>query len=142
MIIDENIKSVLRLKSIIMKKIEFDRNDNFIDSEKLLFKVGYNIKHLEENINNYEISLRALIESSEKETFRLFIELVGCFSFNSENLQMKNKEILIQKNTLAILFPYLRSQVTLITSQPGMEPIIIPPININSLIEQDKNELM
>lgn len=140
MIIDEGIKSVLNLKNIIVKKIEFDRDKRFISSEQLTFKIGYNTKELEDK-DDYEVALKVLIEDSEKQTFRLLIEIIGYFGFDSkEDVHLQNKEIIIQKNTLAILFPYLRSQVTLITAQPGMEPIIIPPININSLIEKAKSE--
>ena len=28
-----------------------------------------------------------------------------------------------------IMFPFIRSQVTLLTTQPGMTPIVLPPIN-------------
>jgi preprotein translocase subunit SecB len=27
------------------------------------------------------------------------------------------------------MFPFIRSQVTLLTTQPGMTPIVLPPIN-------------
>ena len=39
------------------------------------------------------------------------------------------------KNALAIMFPYLRSQVTLITTQPNFKPIILPVVNINQLVK-------
>ena len=66
------------------------------------------------------------------------VELVGTFAFsNSENVNKNLYDNLINKNAIAILFPYLRSQVTLITSQPNMTPIILPPININTLLKND-----
>ena len=34
------------------------------------------------------------------------------------------------------MFPYLRSEVTLLTSQPGMVPIVLPPLNINNLMDK------
>lgn len=43
--------------------------------------------------------------------------------------------IVVTKNTVAILFPYLRSQVTLMTAQPNIEPVVIPAININALLK-------
>ena len=39
------------------------------------------------------------------------------------------------KNAIAIMFPFLRSQVTLVTSQPNFRPIILPIININNLVK-------
>ena len=36
---------------------------------------------------------------------------------------------------MSILFPYLRAQVTLMTAQPDIEPVVIPAININALLQ-------
>ena len=39
------------------------------------------------------------------------------------------EENIVKTNTVAIMFPFIRSQVTLLTTQPGMTPIVLPPIN-------------
>lgn len=39
------------------------------------------------------------------------------------------EEAIINANTVAIMFPFIRSQVTLLTSQPGMTPIVLSAIN-------------
>ena len=62
------------------------------------------------------------------------IVVSGIFEFGTE-LKDEQKQIIITKNTLAILFPYLRAQVTLMTSQPDVEPVVLPAININSLLQ-------
>lgn len=56
------------------------------------------------------------------------------FEFRTK-LEQEKKDIIITKNTVAILFPYLRSQVTLMTAQPDIEPVVIPAININALLK-------
>ena len=40
-----------------------------------------------------------------------------------------SEENIVKTNTVAIMFPFIRSQVTLLTTQPGMTPIVLPPIN-------------
>ena len=45
------------------------------------------------------------------------------------------KKSLIQKNAVAIMMPYVRSQLTLLTSQPGVDPIVMPPLNINAMLD-------
>lgn len=40
-------------------------------------------------------------------------------------------------DTVAILMPYVRSQVSLITAQPEVECVVLPPFNI---VEMLKNE--
>lgn len=80
----------------------------------------------------------SVLINDENNALKLSVELVGTFAFsNSENVNKNLYDNLINKNAIAILFPYLRSQVTLITSQPNMTPIILPPININTLLKND-----
>ena len=56
------------------------------------------------------------------------------FEFRTK-LEQEKKDIIITKNAVAILFPYLRSQVTRMTAQPDIEPVVIPAININALLK-------
>ena len=71
---------------------------------------------------------------NEEETVSLEIVVSGIFEFQAE-LEQEQKDIIVTKNTVAILFPYLRSQVTLMTAQPDIEPVVIPAININALLK-------
>ena len=43
-----------------------------------------------------------------------------------------------RKNTIAILFPYVRSYISIITTQPGMTPIVLPAMNIVAMINDQK----
>lgn len=36
---------------------------------------------------------------------------------------------------MAIMFPYIRSQISLLTTQPGLHPGQLPPMNINALLD-------
>ena len=45
------------------------------------------------------------------------------------------KEILL-KNTVAIMLPFIRSQVSLLTTQPGMKPIMLQPMDVNQLFDK------
>lgn len=47
---------------------------------------------------------------------------------------------LLEKNTIAIMFPYIRSYISSITTQPGMTPIVLPAINIVALINDQNKE--
>ncbi len=64
------------------------------------------------------------------------INLVGFFSFdNEEVLDESKKNDLISKNAVAIMMPYLRSEVSLLTAQPGVECVVLPPFNINKMMK-------
>lgn len=126
-------KSIMQLTNLYFKNISFSREKlNIDDNLKIFFD-----HEIRKNDNDTDVVLSVLI-NDENNALKLSVELVGTFAFsNSENVNKNLYDNLINKNAIAILFPYLRSQVTLITSQPNMAPIILPPININTLLKND-----
>ena len=65
--------------------------------------------------------------------YKLTVEIAGRFVCNEE---WKAKG---EANALAIMFPYLRSIVSMITSSSGREPIILPTMNVAKLFEKIDN---
>ena len=63
------------------------------------------------------------------------LQTIGIFKIDSDGIDLDEYNQLIKANTVAIIFPYIRSQISLITTQPGVTPIMIPPINFSSLAE-------
>lgn len=67
------------------------------------------------------------------------IRLSGFFMIeNNKNLEDTLKQDLISKNAVAIMMPYLRSEATLLTAQPGTDSIVLPIFNINNMIDKEK----
>ena len=65
------------------------------------------------------------------------IQLVGVFHIElNETVGEEILETLYKDNTVAILFPYLRSQISLLTTQPNMAPIYLPPMNMVNLFKE------
>ena len=129
-------ESVLIAKKIFIENMNFQRREVLNGTLHMSrSSIGKNIEEI--NNNEYKCSL-ALKMSDEDETAGLEIVVSGIFEFN---IEMKNeqKQIIITKNTMAILFPYLRAQVTMMTSQPDMEPVVLPAININALLQNLEN---
>lgn len=125
-------ESVLKLKKIYFNELNFSRKD----VEKNNIDVFIERKQFSNS--EYEITLNLIISNSE-EKYQVNVSIVGIFEF-SEDLDEVTKNIIVEKNTISILFPYLRSQVTLLTSQPDIKPMIIPPLNINNLIKNINNK--
>ena len=128
-----NAKSVLRLDNIFCSRFTFERANKISDGS-----LDISFKHeMEINDKKYDVILSTSISNSDK-TLNLFIKLIGTFYFDDTiAIDDKLKDSLIKKNAVAILFPYMRSQITLLTSQPDMTPVILPPININELLNND-----
>lgn len=76
-------------------------------------------------------SMDGNIENSQ---YRISVEIAGLFTSNEAILPKW------EVNALAILFPYLRSIVSMISSQSGREPVLLPTVNIAEMFAQAENE--
>ena len=61
------------------------------------------------------------------------ISLRGIFSFNQE-IDSDERRDFIKSNAVAIMMPYVRSELTLLTSQPGVDPIVLPLFNVQAML--------
>ena len=67
------------------------------------------------------------------------ISVIGYFEINPEVEQEEIEQYLVQNGT-AILFPYLRTTISFITSLDNEKAIIIPTINTIGLFEEESEE--
>ena len=105
------------------------------DNAQISISVKYDRKIDDDN------EVKVTIETSLKgdnDSYDLSLTTVGTFKIDFPNSSKEFIEIIMQRNTVAIMFPYIRSQITLLTSQPGFKPIVLQPINVNELIESEK----
>ena len=130
----KEISSVLSLDTLVFDKIEFKRtgmkNENEMEIE---LQVIINRKQDEEV---YKVTLD-FTGNKEKE-YSIEIVLSGYFSFDeNERVDEDLKKNLINQNAVAIIMPYLRSQVSLITAQPEVECVVLPPFNIVKMMTEN-----
>lgn len=134
-------KSALISKKIYIERMTFCRNKH--DGEIIKFdesSIGKSVEAIDNDI--YKCSLILEMEDTKNKA-DLEVVVSGIFELKLEEDEAFKKAI-ITKNTMAILFPYLRAQVTLLTAQPDVEVVVIPPININALLdnwEEEQNNL-
>ena len=84
----------------------------------------------------YKVTL--VLKGKKPEEYTLEISLSGFFSVESENeLTDALKNSLVVKNSVAIMMPYLRSQVSLVTAQPEVECVVLPAFNINKMLDNE-----
>lgn len=127
------IVSVLKLIKMYFNKIEFIRkgfkNEN---TAKFNFKTQF-FEQKEQNL--FKVSLTTQCEKKDEYNFE--IELIGIFSFSEDStFTGEEKNILLTKNAVAILMPYMRSQISLLTAQPDTDCVVLPPFNINNMIKE------
>ncbi len=81
-------------------------------------------------------------EGEFENEIKYFSSLNDCASYNKEyykcaleTLGTISKEIELLTLLTAILMPYLRSELTLLTAQPDTDSVVLPPFNINKMFK-------
>lgn len=123
------INSVLTMEDLFFSQFDFYREENIrqFDDDEIKLGFGKNVLYKDE-VMTLKIMLQVILDGA----FQLRLTTTGIFKCTSKEINPSSFE----KNAMSILFPYIRSEVTLLTSQPNFKPIIIPPININALYEK------
>lgn len=117
------MKSDLRMDGLHFPECTVTRNA-IIENGELFYDLEKQIHEMEDG--SYTVVLTLTIR---KEKADLFVKVVASAKFTMDNDDPKLKQTIMNNNAVAIMFPFIRSQVTLLTTQPGMSPIVLPPIN-------------
>lgn len=129
----KNPNSDLILKKVIFDEINFIRrgfkNDSVLACD-FQVKIG---RHDED----YKVSIE--LRGKKESEYDILVIISGFFGF-AKDANYNDKEIntLISKNAVAILLPYLRSEVSLLTAQPDTECIVLPIFNVNKIYDNSK----
>lgn len=126
------ISSNLMMKNLAFTNLKVKRD--FSLSNDIEINGSFDVKF--ENVNDDEINVILSYNAKSKNNeINIEVELKG--SFVAHDLTDNDvKEYLLHVNTIAIMFPYLRSQISLITTQPGLIPIQIPIVNAIALAKK------
>jgi len=129
----EKFKSALILKNMLFTKLEFTRigekNNNEID-----FQMEVEIKQVTSE-KDYCVSLSVIGKKSNE--YDLYVGLDGYFTLEDvDYLNDNQKKSILKRNTVAIMMPYVRSQISLLTAQPGMDCVVLPPFNIAKMMSE------
>lgn len=125
-------EAVLKLKRVYFDEITYKYFAEKNSNRKYAFSFEKNMEEFDSN--QYKICLKCNI-NNEDNTTELHVQVVGEFECSLE--EGKFKSDLLNENAIAILFPYLRSQICLVTTQPEQAPINLPAINILSLFNKN-----
>lgn len=142
-------RSVLEFDEFWVDELVFRKNNDFQPAGRLRvensFRVGYQPVS-EGKTSLVSITCQLFSEDFElnQAPFFLRMKLTGRFFVEREEeaeaIGVKVDDILAA-NTVAILFPYVRSAITTVTAAMGVPPIILPPINTFKLLEQSEPDL-
>lgn len=128
----------LQMNELYFSKYDFiqtreDTNSDYSTS----FHINYAVS--KKDSSKFKITILTSVKN-ETDSVHINLETVGIFTVDNNEISENISEQLIKVNTVAIMFPFIRSQISLLTTQPGLTPVMLPPININALMDLDENE--
>ena len=83
---------------------------------------------------NFELIFSISLQQENTEPF-VYVNCKGFFEFKNVET-IKDIPDFFYKNSIAILFPYLRAYLSLVTTQANVPGIILPTYNLSSLEEE------
>ena len=113
--------SPLILKDILISESKFSRVESNIENVELGINVERELEKISEE--EYRIVLEVMVTDGN-EKVNIYVKCVAKFNTEQDNMD------LIERNTIAIMFPYVRSYISTLTTQPGMAPVVLPAMNI------------
>ena len=122
------INCILKLNHLLFDEITFNRV-NFKSKNDLQVEFGFAFNKRE----NGEFVSSIRIIGTKKDEYNFVVRASGYFQISEA---VEDSDILIQQNAIAIVFPYIRSQISLLTAQPEVDPVILPPMNIAQMVKE------
>lgn len=135
---EKNVLSTLKMLHCVIDELHFERKGFQPPEGPKENKARFTRNISKDSDGHYRVGLAADIDRENEFEMRLVI--TGYFQLDESD---PNKQMLLEKNAVAILFPFLRSEITLLTTQPEMMPIVLPVVNIAAMFDeaaQDKSE--
>lgn len=118
---------VLKLNHLVFDELSF-RRKNFKNGNDVHFEFSFNF----ELRGKTDFVVHLQIKGTKQDEYEIVARASGYFALNDA----ANYDFLtLRQNAVAIVFPYLRSQISLLTAQPEVDPVLIPPMNIAKMVE-------
>ena len=129
---EKDVRSDLLMKDIYFSKIECYQNKDLNKLGNINLNTKYDVKINNISENEKEIIFDVNIENEEGK-LKVNLTAIGIFAVTDDLPSDINKEEIFKYNAVAMMFPFIRSQVALITNQPGLRSVMLQPINIYKL---------
>ncbi len=124
-------KAAFSIEKYVFDKVNIDLS-NYVSQE---ISLSFETKgaFIGEN-SQYELvfSIKAYNEDKSIQMPFLYVQCIGMFSFQNVNSVSEIPDF-FYRNSIAILFPYLRAYVSVVTTQANVPGIILPTLNLSSL---------
>ncbi len=108
------------------------------ETPQVSIELGNKVTKLEEGV--YEVALSVTVTSKIEDKTVFLVEVVQAGIFQVRNIPLENLEIIVSVTCPNILFPYAREAVSDLITRGGFPPVLLSPINFESLYAQQKQQ--
>ena len=128
-------KSILKFSNYTVTKLHYEacQCKDLPDTIRIEPKFERDIKKIDEQHYDAILNFSINADGTQNAPFSIDISMIGHFVLDCENPEDESAQGLVNQNTFAILFPYLRAMVTSLTSCANIPPMVLPVINMANL---------
>lgn len=133
-------KSCLTLKNYMVKTINFSINEDFVFPEDEPIRINPTFQREIHKIDDDNVIVNLIFSINNDNNdmpFSVYADIQGVFHL--ENWEQPDQLPLITSNAVAILFPYLRTLVSMVTANANITPYVLPVMNIAAMFENNKD---
>jgi len=134
---DKTKQPGINFNAIFLVEEKFWR-DHYVPSDS---EIQFNVEmstNMQEHISSTQLKTTLIMKNEEKEVLKLESTFVGLFSIDKEHENMEMEHYL-KNHSPALMFPFIREHIASITQKSGIPPVLLPPINILAIINQNNN---
>jgi len=124
-------KAAFSIEKYVFNKVDIDLDNHISKDVSLNFETAGT--YLSEN-SEYELTFSVTTFNEEKTIDKpfLYVQCKGLFKFQNVS-NFEEIPDYFYRNCIAILFPYLRAYISVVTTQANVPGIILPTLNLSSL---------
>lgn len=131
------MSSKLKINEIYAEKISFDRNMDYDgNQEDVDVKFDLDVLLNAKDSTKGAVRVKCDINADKQEESQYVLQVTMFAEFEAEDDAFESFAL----NAVSILLPYLRAQVSTITSNAGVEPVILPALNVFDMFKKKAEE--
>ena len=127
-----SIQYAIRLVNFFVTSVNMtatDPNDKKL-TESLKVNIGYGLGFNEIKLNSYLVNFNIDLSNKNK-SFLLELKASALFESTEDIDDDFKNSVFVQTNSPAIAFPFLRSFINTLTTNAGINPVILPAFNFS-----------
>lgn len=130
-------KSCLQFNGYTVDKITFSMAKSMNENQEFQITPIFGIHRKDLGEDKYDIQLSVSIEATKDNPLPFSMEVImtGKFSACFDDIDGDLKNSIINDNTVAIMFPFLRSTIASLTTAANVPTLILPIMNFTGVLK-------